>query len=367
VEETISMSEKPRVFVAHPIPEVAINRLREVADVEVFGGHHRDITVDELETAARRSDYIFCMHQTPVTASMIAANPNLRGIGVTEIREDLHDVAACEAAGVRLLEAKITEEIINGNRRATADLMVALLLCLAYRVVEADKYSRATGYFQEMTMDLMGLGCTGKTASLIGLGRVGRFAVPVLRALDLHVLYTKRNRLSREDEQELGVEWVENRDELISRGDYVCMLANYEPSNHKMMGAREFALMKPTAYFINVGRGRLVDEEAMIRALQQGTIAGAGLDVYWNEPPVVHDAYIPEALRKMDNVVLAPHNGGATWDSRGRQTLAIANAIVEDIIRRREAEAASAAASRPLGIHASEGSPQHAGTSQAGE
>ena len=99
-----------------------------------------------------------------------------------------------------------------------------------------------------------------------------------------------------------------------------------------MMGAREFALMKPTGYFINVGRGRLVDEDAMIEALQR-SIAGAGLEVFWNEPPVVHDAFIPEALRKMDNVVLTPHNGGATWDSRGRQTLAIANAIVDDILR----------------------------------
>lgn len=183
-------------------------------------------------------------------------------------------------------------------------------------------------------MDLMGIGCVGKTVSLIGLGRVGRFAVPRLRALEMEILYTKRSRLPRQQEDELGVTWVEDRDELIARGDFVSMLANYEPSNLKMMGAREFALMKPTAYFINVGRGRLVDEEAMIDALQRKAIAGAGLDVFWNEPPVVHDAYIPEALRKLDNVVLTPHNGGATWESRGRQTLAIANAIVDDIIRR---------------------------------
>jgi glyoxylate reductase len=329
------MPQRPRVFVAHPIPNIAIDRLREVAEVEVFPGARRDITVGELESAARRSDYIFCMHQTPVTASMIAANPGLKGFGVSAVRDDVQDIAACEAAGVRLLVAEDSDEIIDGNRRATADLMVALLLCLAYRVVEADRYSRATGYFQEMTMDLMGIGCTGKTVSLIGLGRVGLFAAPRLRALEMEVLYTKRSRLTKEQEDELGVVWVEDRDELIGRGDFVSMLANYEEANLKMMGAREFALMKPTGYFINVGRGRLVDEDAMIEALQRKVIAGAGLEVFWNEPPVVHDAYIPEALRKMDNVVLAPHNGGATWDSRGRQTLAIANAIVDDIVRRR--------------------------------
>jgi glyoxylate reductase len=328
----------PRVFVAHPIPEPALSRLREVADVEVFAGAHRDITVGELESAARRSDYIFCMHQTPVTASMVTANPNIKGYGVAARRADTQDIEALDAAGVPLLVGEESEEILDGNRRATADLMVALLLCLAYRVVEADRYSRATGYFQEMTMDLMGVGCVGKTVSLIGLGRVGRFAVPRLRALEMEVLYTKRSRLPKEQEDELGVTWVDDTDELIARGDFVSMLANYERSNLKMMGAREFALMKPTAHFINVGRGRLVDEEAMIDALQRKVIAGAGLDVFWDEPPVVHDAYIPEALRKLDNVVLTPHNGGATWDSRGRQTLAIANAIVDDILRRREAD-----------------------------
>lgn len=326
----------PKVFVAHPIPTVAVDRLREFAEVELWDGHHRDITVAELEAAARRSDYIFCMHQTPVTESMIAANPEIKGYGVSRIEPEVHAVAACEAAGVKLLEGENTDEIVDGNRRATADVMVALLLCLAYRVVEADRYSRATGYFQEMTTDLMGVGCTGKTVSLIGLGRVGSFAAPRLRALEMQVLYTKRNRLSPEDEKELGVEFVEDRDELISRGDFVSMLANYEESNLKLMGAREFGLMKPTAHFINVGRGRLVDEDAMIEALQHGTIAGAGLDVFWNEPPVVHDAYIPEALRKLDNVVLLPHNGGATWDSRGRQTLAIANAIIADIVARED-------------------------------
>lgn len=329
------MSDRPRIFVVKPIPEVALQRIREVADVEVFPFSHREISVAELESAARRSDYIFCMLGTPVTASMIEANPGISGYGVGRILPEVQDLEACEAAGVRLLEGTQTPDIVDGNRRATADLMVGMLLNLAYRLVEADRYARRNGYFQGMSMDLVGVGLENRTVSLIGLGIIGRFAVPRLRALGLEVLYTKRNRLDPEDERELGVEWVDRRDELIARGDFVCMLANYEPANHKMMGAREFALMKPSAFFINVARGRLVDEDAMIDALREGTIAGAGLDVFWHEPPVVPDPYIPEALRKMDNVVLSPHNGGATHDSRGRQALAIADAIVSDILRRR--------------------------------
>jgi glyoxylate reductase len=217
--------------------------------------------------------------------------------------------------------------------------MVALLLNCAYRVVEADRFCRGTGYFQEQTMAFMGEGVTGKTVSLWGLGKVARHAIRKLRALDMNVLYNKRTRLDKEEEEELGIEWVGDVDELISEADYLSMLVSYEPSNFQIMGAREFSLMKPSAYFINVGRGRLVDEEAMIKALQDGTIAGAGLDVFWNEPsseydPIDFDPYIPEALRKMDNVVLTPHNGGATHDSRRRGTVAISDAIIEDIIAR---------------------------------
>jgi glyoxylate reductase len=337
---------RPKIFVCQPIPEVALDRMAQVGDVEVFPWAHREISVGELESAARRSDYIFCMHSTPITASIVAANPGLRGIGVARARDDVQDLAACRAAGIALLEAQSPQPPADGgysmngfglNPRATSDLMVALLLNLAYRVVEADRYCRGNGYFQEMTMDLMGIGCTGKTVALYGFGRVARQAVRKLRALDMHVLYTKRTRLSPEEEVAEGVDWVAEPDELIARADYLCLLANYSDANLHLIGEREFALMKPSAYFINVARGRLVDENAMIRALETGVIAGAGLDVYWHEPPVVRDAYIPKALRAMDNVVLTPHNGGATWDSRGAQTLAIANAIAEDVLRRERA------------------------------
>jgi len=332
----------PKIFVCQPIPDAALDHMREHGDVEIFPFSHRAITVAELESAARRSDYIFCMHETPITASMCEANPQLKGYALGKPEEGIHDVAACEAYGIPMLLSSQIEDrdaVRLGNGNATADLMVALLLSCAYRVVEADRYSRRYRWFQEMTMDLMGVGCTGKTVSIIGMGRVATCAAPRLKALQMNVLYTKRTRLTPDEEAELGLEWVDDMDELIARADYVSMLANYEPANYKMFGAREFALMKPTAYFINVGRGRLVDEEAMIQALRDGTIAGAGLDVYYDEPPVVVEPRIPDALIEMENVVLQPHNGGATWDSRSRQTLGIARAITMDIEQRAAQEA----------------------------
>ncbi len=324
----------PRVFVVQPIPEVAIDILRKVADVEVYPYSDRQITVDELANAVRRSDYVLAMHETIIPRAVLAANPNLKGIAASGSElGDMVDIAACEELGIPLLGEPdhVRQQLRAGNAKATADLTVALVLCLAYRVIEADAYTRARGGFQEMTMDLMGIGCPGKTAGIIGMGRVAQELVPRLQALEMDVLYTKRTRLPGPEETALGAAWVDDRDQLLARSDFVCMLANYNPTSHLLMGEREFQLMKPTAYFINTGRGRLVDEPALIKALQDGTIAGAGLDVFWHEPPVVHDPYVPPQLRKLDNVVLIPHNGGATWHSRGAQTTALANAIVAHI------------------------------------
>jgi lactate dehydrogenase-like 2-hydroxyacid dehydrogenase len=325
---------RPRVYVVQPIPEVALDLMREVADVEVYPYRDRQVTMDELVAAARRSDYIFTMHETMIDRSVIAANPALRGIAVGGADyADMIDVAACREAGVALIDHADELHALTRslNAKATADLTMALLMCLAYRVVESDAYTRAGRFRQEMTMELMGLGCTGKVAGVIGMGAVARELVPRLRALEMEVVYIKRSRLSPGEESALGVRWVDGLDELLPVSDYVCMLANYNASAHRLMGAREFGLMRPSAYFVNTGRGRLVDEPAMIRALQDGTIAGAGLDVYWNEPPVVHDPDVPEVLRRLPNVVLAPHNGGATWDSRSLQVTHIAQSIVDAI------------------------------------
>lgn len=324
-----------RIFCPQPLPASTIAILERYGNVEVYPFSNRTISVEELEGACRRSDYVFCIHSTPITRSMVFANTELRGFAVQGERADLHDFAALNEAGVPLLVAPADSMYGYGlNRRATSDLLLAHILCLAYRVAEADRFCRANSSFQEMTMDFMGVGCTGATVSLYGLGELARMAVPKLRALEMEVLYTKRARLSPVEERELGVEWVADPDELVARGDFVCMMANYEEANVRLIGERELALMKSTAYLVNVARGRLVDEEALIHALERGTIAGAGLEVFWDEPPFTIEPHIPARLRKLDNVVLTPHNGGATHRSRSAQFDAVAEVIVADIVAR---------------------------------
>ena len=322
---------KPRVFVVQPIPEVALDILREAADVEVYPYMDRQITTDELASAARRSDYLFAMHETTITAEVLDANPNLKAIGTLGRVSETIDEAAATARGIPILRGADETQPFLGVSKATADLTVAMILNLAYRVTDADRYVRTIGFKQEQTLALMGIGCPGKTVGLIGLGKVGGFMVPRLKVFEMEVLYTKRTRLSPAEEDRLGISWVDGKDEILTRSDFVVLACDYNPTTHMIVGERELKLMKPTAFLINTGRGRLVDEPAMIRALQDGTIAGAGLDVFWNEPPVTHDPSVPTELCKLDNVILAPHNGGATWDVRGEMNSRVARAIVAHI------------------------------------
>jgi glyoxylate reductase len=314
------------VFVFQPIPEVAIRTLQAVADVEVFPHLDRMISLDEMIGAARRSDYLLALHENFIPAEVIRANPHLKGIGILGAKTAMVDFDVA-------LEHKLPVVTVDGARvpggvnRATADLTMAFILNLAYRVVEANEYTHQGKFKQSQTMALMGVGCPDKTVGLIGLGRVGQYLLPRLHAFEMRVIYTKRTRLPVERERELDVAWAEI-DDLFRASDFVCVACAYNASTRDMIGERELRLMKPHAYFINTARGRIVQEPALIRALQEGWIAGAALDVYASEPPERWETEVPAALRKLDNVILTPHNGGATWAVRGYMLNEVARGIV---------------------------------------
>jgi phosphoglycerate dehydrogenase-like enzyme len=261
---------------------------------------------------------------------VINANPKLKGIAMVHRRLPVNnsiDLDAARRLGVPVVFQYPWEPVYDRIAEATCDLTIGMILALAYRILDADRYTRSGRTLQEHTMALMGPGVTGKTAGLLGLGIVARKMVPRLRALRMKLLYTKRTRLAADEERELGVEWAD-QSEILRRSDFVCLEYDYNPSTHKIIGAREFAMMKPTAYFLNSARGRIVDEPALVQALQNGTIAGAGLDVFWHEPPGSPEMAPSPEFFKMDNVILAPHNGGATWDARTELTKATARQIL---------------------------------------
>jgi len=331
---------RPKVFVAQPAVEAALDILCEAADVAVYPYLDRQITADELAANARRADWLMLVSDNIVTKEIIEGAPGLKGIGTVSTRGLYIDIAAATAGKVAVVTSDPAElegegasiAARGGVSLATADLTMGMLVGLAYRMVEADRFTRAGHFKQEQTLALMGVGCPGKTVGLIGLGKVARFMVPRIRAFDMHILYTKRTRLLPKEESALGLEWAASLEDLLRRSDFVCIECDYNPDTHKLIGAHELGLMKPTAYLINTARGRIVDEPELIRALQNGTIAGAALDVYWNEPPVTYDPHVPAELRRLDNVILNPHNGGATWEVRGARAASVARGIVTMLI-----------------------------------
>lgn len=204
----------------------------------------------------------------------------------------------------------------------TANLALALLLDTARRVSECDRRLRAEGQKMKMSiLENLGVAVTGQTLGIIGLGRIGQALAKRANACGMEVLYHNRRQLDLEAETRIGVEYV-SFDELIERADFLSLNAPYTAETHHLIGESELSRMKPSAILINTARGPLVDEHALVKALQNGVILGAGLDVF-----EFGDYPLP-ALLEMENVVLTPHIGTQTKQSR----LEMAKNVCDNVI-----------------------------------
>jgi glyoxylate reductase len=299
--------------------EVGRRALEEFADVDVFESE-RMIPKPDLLKGVRDCDYIWMLGDTPIDEEVIEASPGLKGIATMALFPNVVDV---DAATARKIPVTVIPHLIT---KTTCDLTVAVLVGLAWRLVEADRFVRGGRFHQEQSMSFLTTELSGKVVGMIGLGAIGAEIAKRLRAFEMEVIYTKRNRLPEADEEALGVSWVDARDEVLRRADFVVLMATYNPTTHKLIGEQEFDLMKPSAFFINTARGRIVDEPALVEALRSRKIAGAGLDVYWNEPPVSDPAPSPE-LFEFDNVILTPHIGSATREARANMALAVVDNV----------------------------------------
>jgi glyoxylate reductase len=306
---------RPRVYVTQPIAASALERVRAVADVRINGDPLRIPTARELCAAVREADILMCLLHDDVTAEVIAANPKLRAIASMAITPANVDVAEATRRGipVTVIPAPLLDD-------ATADLAFGLLLSIGRRIGEADRAVRAGAVVGCQSTHFESAGVSGRTLGLLGMGGVGRAMAKRARAFGMRLLYHDPRRLPAADEAALGLAWVEF-DEVFSQ-DYVSVHVNLTPQTRHLIGARELALMKSTAYFVNSARGALVDQGALVRALAEGRIAGAGLDVYENEPG------IDPALRAMPNVVLTPHMGSAVATLRE----AMANVAADNVV-----------------------------------
>jgi glyoxylate reductase len=304
-----------RVFITQPIAASAIERLQTVADVEWNRDSTHIMSKDELCTAVRGHDILYCLLQDRVDAEVIAANPTLRMIASMKITPSDIDVAAATAHGipVTVIPPLVTD--------ATADLHFGLMLAVARRVVEGDRLLRSGVFPGAQSIRFEGAFVCGKTIGLIGGGgRIGRAVARRARGFSMRILYWGPRRIAESEERELGLNYVA-LDQLLAESDFVSIHAPQKSETHHLIGARELALMKRTAFLVNTARGPIVDEQALVRALAERGIAGAGLDVYEHEPQV------EAALLTMSNVVLTPHVGSAVAELRE----AMAHVVVDNI------------------------------------
>ncbi|MGI6073153.1 MAG: NAD(P)-dependent oxidoreductase [Fermentimonas sp.] len=215
----------------------------------------------------------------------------------------------------------VVTNIPNTTREPTAEMAFALLLGVARRISYYDRKMRSAEGLSWGVYAEAGMPVYGKTLGIIGMGRIGQSLARRAVASGMSIIYHNRHRLDEEIEQKYDARYV-TKEELLKTSDFISLNAPSTPETIKMIGKREFEMMKPTAIFINTARGNMVDEVAMIDALKHNRIWGAGLDVFENEPHVN-----PELL-KLDNVLLAPHAGTKTMEDRIKMSIEMAQNIV---------------------------------------
>ncbi len=305
----------PHIFVTQPIPENALARLREVGEVELNPNPLHIVTKSELMAALTGNGYLVCLLHDQVDAEVIESAPRLKLIATMATDPAGVDVAAATSRRIPVttIPPVVTE--------ATADLQWALLLAVARRVVEADRALRAGLFPGGQSHYFVGGEVYGKTLGIIGLGRIGEAVARRAKGFGMRILYTKRRRLDAAQEMVLGVTY-RALDDLLQESDFVSVNVALTPETIHLIGRRELALMRPTAYLVNTSRGPVLDEKALVEALQQRGIAGAALDVFEQEP------FVEPGLISLPNVVLTPHLGSAGRDTRVR----IANIVTDNVI-----------------------------------
>jgi len=307
---------RPRIFVTQPVAKSAIARLRKVATAKINPASSRIIPKNALVAAVRQSDILFSLLHDRIDRDVIAANPALRAIASQSITPDNIDVAE---ATRRKIPVTVVPAIVA---EATADINFGLMLMVARRMVEGDRMVHKGRFPGSQSNHLVGAAVYGKTIGLVGGGgRIGTAVARRARGFGMRVLYWTPRRKPESLEREMAMIHVP-LDQLLKEADFVSLHSPLRPETRHQIGAREFALMKPTAFLINTARGAIVDEAALARALKKRQIAGAGLDVFEHEPDVT------PGLLAMPNVVTTPHLGSAVMEVREQ----MANIVVDNIL-----------------------------------
>ncbi|MEM0021441.1 MAG: glyoxylate reductase [Fervidicoccaceae archaeon] len=311
---------KPKLFITREIPAVGIEKLRDKFEIEVWKEYWAPPREILLEKASE-VDALVTLLTDRIDKELIDKARNLRIISQYAVGFDNIDIKYATEKGIYITN---TPGVLTD---ATADLTMALLLAITRRIVEADAFVRNGDWERSRTgwhpLMLLGMELKGKTLGIIGMGRIGREVARRAIGFGMNIVYYDQFRLSPEEEKALNAKYAE-LDDLLSISDVVTIHANLNEQTRHLINEQRLRLMKPTAYLINAARGAIVDTRALVKALKEGWIAGAALDVFEEEPlPASHE------LTGLKNVVLAPHIGSATHEARNAMAEKVAMNLIE--------------------------------------
>lgn len=303
-----------KVLVTYDMFREGFTELEKLYDVTFPEG--RDFTYDEVYEMIPEYDILCSMFDFPVNKKLIDNAPKLKLVSNYAVGYNNIDVAYC-------LEKGVTVTNTPGPVTApTANIALGLMLDVARRITECDRKLRQQGKQMKVgVLENLGIPIDGKTLGIIGMGRIGRALAKRALACNMNIIYHNRHRLDTEYEESLNARYV-SKEELLAQSDFVSVNAPYMPETYHIIGEKELKQMKPSAVLINTSRGPLVDEHALVKALKDGTIHGAGLDVF-----EFGDHPLPELL-ELDNVVLTPHIGTQTYETRVIMAQTVCNNVI---------------------------------------
>ena len=300
----MSTDRQTRVAVTRKLPEAVETRLMELF-AATLNPTDEPMDAAALKAAVQKCDVLVPTVTDRIDAEIIeAAGPDLKLIASFGTGVDHIDLKAAQAKGIVVTNTPgvLTED--------TADVALALMLATARRMSEGEALVRSGEWTGWAPTQMLGLRLGGKRLGIIGMGRIGEAIAHRARAFGMSIHYHNRRRLPGDMEQRLEATYWESLDQMLARMDVISVNCPQTPATFHLLSERRLDLLQPHAILINTARGAVVDEQALIKALKEERIAGAGLDVYEGEPAV------PEELRKLKNVVLLPHLGSATREGR---------------------------------------------------
>jgi glyoxylate reductase len=296
--------KKPVVIVTRKLPDPIETRMMELFDTRLSLDDHK-WTEAELAAAMQAADVLVPTVTDRIDGKLIAgAGPQLKLIASFGTGVDHIDIGAARQRGIVVTNTPgvLTED--------TADMTMALILAVPRRLAEGERLVRSGEWTGWSPTGMLGHRIWGKRLGIIGMGRIGTAVARRARGFGLAVHYHNRRRVHPDTEAELDATYWESLDQMLARVDIVSVNCPHTPATYHLLSARRLKMLQPHAYVVNTSRGEVIDEAALARMLGAGELAGAGLDVFENEPA------IDPKLLKLDNVVLLPHMGSATIEGR---------------------------------------------------